>query len=78
MILILTASIMYWSLLQQAGESELLNLNDGNVSDANTETSMTDETGSSLAANQPCALAMEDTAAVQNEEESQAVKSANS
>ncbi|KAG6572252.1 Fimbrin-5, partial [Cucurbita argyrosperma subsp. sororia] len=65
MILILTASIMYWSLLQQAGESELLTMNDGNVSDASTETSM-DGTGSSLAA-QTCALAMEDTAEVQNE-----------
>ncbi|XP_022952555.1 fimbrin-5-like [Cucurbita moschata] len=66
MILILTASIMYWSLLQQAGESELLTMNDGNVSDASTETSM-DGTGSSLAA-QTCALAMEDTAEVQNED----------
>ena len=56
---------MYWSLLQQAGESELLTMNDGNVSDASTETSM-DGTGSSLAA-QTCALAMEDTAEVQNE-----------
>lgn len=74
MILILTASIMYWSLLQQAGESELLNLNDGNVSDANTESSV-DGTELSLA-NQTCALAMEDTASVQNEEESEEVSSA--
>uniref|UniRef100_A0A9I9DIS5 Calponin-homology (CH) domain-containing protein n=1 Tax=Cucumis melo TaxID=3656 RepID=A0A9I9DIS5_CUCME len=80
MILILTASIMYWSLLQQADESEQLNVNDGNVSDANTEASM-DGTKLSLA-NQTSASAMEDNASVQNEEESQeetsAIKSANS
>ena len=71
---------MYWSLLQQADESEQLNVNDGNVSDANTEASM-DGTKLSLA-NQTSASAMEDNASVQNEEESQeetsAIKSANS
>lgn len=67
---------MYWSLLQQAGESELLNMNDGNVSDGNTEASV-DGTELSLA-NQTSSLAIEDNASVRNKEESEEETSATS
>lgn len=64
---------MYWSLLQQAGESELLTLNDGNAPDGENELSLAD---------QIAALEMEDSASGQNEQaskkESSAVKNGNS
>ncbi|XP_022989345.1 fimbrin-5-like isoform X1 [Cucurbita maxima] len=72
MILILTASIMYWSLLQQAGESEPLIMNDDNVSDTNTETTDGTELSS---ANKACALAQNED---ESPEESLANQSANS
>ena len=72
MILILTASIMYWSLLQQADESELSIMNDDNVSDTNTETTDGTELSS---ANKACALAQNED---ESPEESLANQSANS
>lgn len=58
---------MYWSLLQQAGESELLTLNDANAPDGTNELSLADQIS---------ALAMEDSASGQNEEASQEQSSA--